>query len=650
MKTKKISYNLLRFLLMSGASTILGFLSFGGVYVFLPVLPFAFAAFALSVAYEGEIYWQNITGAMNKLFKPNYASLRLARAYLLANFPQLEEEDCPQFFKNYSIQYHLLLQFRHKTLNKTSLNRKKSVEKTLRDMEKSFARLLFNEGENNTLIDGNNKKKLRDWLLNHQKEEWVRRFKQEKKVFLILKALSVLSAVFMGLGTTYLLVEAFSIIPLTASIAFTTLPFLIVPMSVVAGIAYGLLTYNTMTDLATNNRVYTAYKKIIAAGLTPHNIFMAFIGVSLGCLALLLTICTAGTWFTVAKEARPLFAWLGRMPRAVMEVINPLVTAISAGAFNVQNSAETFEKLYELSWPKNVWRLAKDFFEHLKKTENGLQRINPFRLILKVTVFPLQVIFFLGHLLSIAVTGDRIPRVPVIVSILLGFLSEGFEDLHYFFGHQCGEEEEDEHEHHDHCCGHEHQSVNEHEKLKKFLHTRAMSGAGHNHDADIPTRVIKLVFTPIYILAVFWDFTTSKLDPDKQLTWANAWDKQWGYKKEVEVIVKKTAVPSLDWQIEQAIHRIERFKEKYLKGTVLGKSLADKQEIALCELQGDLSDLEKRFTQNPQSVDIQAVNNCIQSNGTRYAEIYKKHGLFAEENANPNRFLDNLPNRIQSVG
>ena len=72
MKLKKIPYHLTLLLLTSGASLILGFLSFGGMLALSPLLPLAFAAFALSVAYEGEIYLQNIKGALNKLFKYNH--------------------------------------------------------------------------------------------------------------------------------------------------------------------------------------------------------------------------------------------------------------------------------------------------------------------------------------------------------------------------------------------------------------------------------------------------------------------------------------------------------------------------------------------------------------------------------------------------
>lgn len=39
------------------------------MYALYPILPLAFAAFGLSVAYEGEVYLQNIKGAFKKYLK-----------------------------------------------------------------------------------------------------------------------------------------------------------------------------------------------------------------------------------------------------------------------------------------------------------------------------------------------------------------------------------------------------------------------------------------------------------------------------------------------------------------------------------------------------------------------------------------------------
>jgi hypothetical protein len=74
-------------------------------------------------------------------------------------------------------------------------------------------------------------------------------------------------------------------------------------MAIVAGAAYGLLTYNSLTDMISNKTLSKWYERIRAdlhQNKTAKNIFMATSAALLTSLALALTICTAGTWWTVA--------------------------------------------------------------------------------------------------------------------------------------------------------------------------------------------------------------------------------------------------------------------------------------------------------------------------------------------------------------
>lgn len=75
------------------------------MFTLAPFLGLAIGAFILSVAYEGEIYLQNIKGALHKLFKPNYLKNQLAKDYLFNLFDKklvkTQDENCPQFFKDY---------------------------------------------------------------------------------------------------------------------------------------------------------------------------------------------------------------------------------------------------------------------------------------------------------------------------------------------------------------------------------------------------------------------------------------------------------------------------------------------------------------------------------------------------------------------
>ncbi|KTD16005.1 Uncharacterised protein [Legionella lansingensis] len=651
MKTKKIPYYLLLTLLTIGASLILGFLSFGGMFALWPTLTFAFGAFVLSVAYEGEIYLQNIKGALNKLFfKHEYLKHYLANEFLLTSYLNNEEllsnsptEDCPQFFQDYKKQLKLLNLFKHQRLDEVSLAKKRKIEKTLRSMEKWFAIQLFSpNSENLTSYE----EKLQKWLREHGQSECQAKLAKRRSTFNQVKLFSLVASIFMALGTSYLLVEAFEVIPFLASLSLTTLPFLIVPMAIVAGAAYGFLTYNAVTDMINNDTLNKWYKKIrndLSKGLTARSLFIATTAVLLLALTVALTICTAGTWWTVVKNTRPLFTWMDKMPRFVMGVIHPLVTGMSSLVFNLQNTSESLEMIDDATKVKSglLKRMVKaitDGWANLRGQENWWQIVNPARILLKLTFTPLRIILFFGHLLSIAVTADRVPGIPQIVSALLGFISEGFEDAHYFFPHK-------EHDHHhDHEEGYEMESKDQRDKraIKAMLKERLGSeDTGHNPNTDdIPTRLLKGLFKPLFVLAAAYDAWASKSNAGtsrKVLDYDKAREKQMGYQATNRpVSLKGRETPSQNWQTQDAIRRIGRFKEKHLAGVIWNKGIAQKKAYELTTLQNDL---------RKGVVDI----------GSRLIEekkkaVYHSHRFFSyqETPTCTEDFLEKLPEQIAS--
>ncbi len=657
---KKLPYYIAMTLLTAGASLILGFLSFGGMYALLPALPLAFAAFALSVAYEGEIYLQNIKGAFNKLFKRNYLKNYLAREYLLEQFPKnTQDEICPEFFKDYEKQLHLLNTFGHKTLTAESKKQKKIVETTLADMEKWFALQLFATDDKEEVSPYT--QELRAWLAKNQQAKWQARFAAQKTKFHIAKAFSLLAASFMGLGSTYLIVETFTAIPLMAALPFAFWPFIIIPMAVIAGAAYGMLTYNTVTDLIKNDTINKWYEKIradLSQKLTFRGLFIATMAVLLVVLAIALTICTAGTWWTVATKARPLFEGMKKIPSFVMGVINPIITGFSAIFFNIENTAASLKMLDDATHSKtNLFKLIfKSLVEavtHIRNTENWLQILNPFRIILKLTITPLRLLLFIGHLISIALTADRMPGVPQIVSALIAIISEGFEDAHYFIPHSHGP---------GHCCGGHHVKSTD-----TLLKARLGDTAGHNHDADIPTKILKILAMPLYALAAGWDFLASKLNkpqtPNKPLTiieslskqlglpaqpkltpltFVQAWKKQLGIpvkKKEVDVLLTTEAekLPSSAWKTEHTISLIEKFEETHLNKALVKSTLIESKTKVLTKLKENVRAHPDAIQEQ---IDLAGQNGALNT-----------HRLFAsKEKTCTQTFIDGLAERVRAAG
>jgi len=692
-KAKKIPYYLLISLLTAGAGLILGFLSFGGMFALYPILPLAFAAFGLSVVYEGEIYLQNIKNAYKKLFKDNYLKNYLGKEFLLKNFPDNDEDNCPKFFKDYLVQLKLLENFNHKNLNSDSKKRKKKIEKTLKHMEKWFALQLFSD-ENNTDEQTEYSKELTGWLQEKQTENTKKTralLESRRKTFYAVKAFSVLSAVFMGFGTTYLIVEAFSVIPfIVAAIPFALWPVIIVPMAFVAGLAYGMLTYNAVTDFINNNTIKKWYSKIrddFKQGLTVRNVILAIAAVVLTALAIALTVCTAGTWWTIATKARPLFDWMRKIPSYVMGIINPIITGLSALIFILENTGESLE-LFD-DWMRKISRYVKgiintiitglsalifnlentgeslelvdevtknagkgnfftkiaDFFrdsmKHIRATENWLQILNPFRIIAKLTITPLRILLFIGHLIGIAVTADRVPGVPQIVAALIAFISEGFEDGHYFFTNFFP------HNHDDHHEGHHHEGHD----AQDMINERLESAHGHSHDEDIPTRLLFLVAHVLYVPATLWDWLASKLNTPAQhktlsedanqaksrqvLSLKQAWHKQRGTVKEQDVQIDATAKkPSVQWQVEHTVLLIEKHKAKNLNGAIFGKSIA-KEKIS------ELDKLKVKIRESNSKVELSNTLNQALDNESSY----NKHRIFSQSNekTTTTHFVEQLP-------
>ncbi|MDR3501951.1 MAG: hypothetical protein P4L79_05150 [Legionella sp.] len=620
MNTKKIPYNLALILLTTGASLILGLLSFSGMFALIPVLPFAIATLVLSVAYEAEIYLQNIKGALAKLFKYNYVQNQLAKEFLLEHFPKdINHPDCPPFFVNYAA---LQLKLK-KAPNKAE---KKQIKKLLKEMEQQFALQLFSDSESMPISDDTNR--LRIWLSQQNQAVWQADFHKRRRNFQIVAAFSSLSALFMGLGSTYLIMEAFSAIPWIAVIPFAYWPFMIVPMAVVAGAAYGLLTYNTVTDLISNDtitkwftRVHSHFKE---ERFSLRNLFMASISALLVGLAIALTICTAGTWWTIATNARPLFDWMSKMPKFVMGGINPLITGLSALGFNIQNTGGTIEKLDESIYAEetdsstNLYDSIKETWNDLWKNKNWLQVFNPFRIIKALTITPLRIMLFIGHLASIALTADRMPGIPQIWAALIAFISEGFEDAHYFIGR-----------------GHAGKNAGQQNAedintfTQKMLKKRLSEQGGHSHDLDIPAKILFALATPLDLLAAGWDSMAAWLIPVNKVE-----------PQPVEPVAENpqpelNLALSENWQAEHTVALIEKHIQKHLNGVWFGTETAEKKKIELRALQ-----------QQIHRADAKDLDGILAS--AKASSAYNEHRLFAhkDEKTTTQIFVEELSQRV----
>ncbi len=561
-KLKKIPYYLALFLLTAGASLILGFLSFSGMYALYPFISLAFTTFTLSVIYEMQIYLENIVSAFKKLFQVDYLEQHLAQDYLETLFPENEPMDYepffaaannyPQFIQDYARQHQLL------AATNSNSSHHSLIAEQLEELQEWFASELFNNQDAPSSMSQYSKE-LQQWLQANGQKQSQEQLKQRRTQFQYVKLFSTLSALFMGLGSTYLLVEAFSAIPFFVAIPFALWPAIIVPMALIAGTAYGFLTYNTITDLINNDSIRTWYntlkQDIAQKGWTGRTVLLTALTIGLTTLSLALTICTAGTWWTIATNARPLFSWMSKMPTAIMGVINPIITALSAIFFNIENVLGTLQLFYktlksEESLGQNLARFFSETWNRLRATENSLQIANPFRLLLSIGLPISRITLFFGHLWSIALTSDRMPGVPQPVSAGIALASEGAEDSHYF-----AESEE-----------------------------------------DIPTRLLHLLATPIYLLATLWDVIASQLNRNQPqngatikevLSFKEAWNKQRGITEHREEALAPASVLSALGKQALALHHIKQQQHQLAQAT-LGKTDAQEKTNRLHQLHEEI--------------------------------------------------------------
>jgi hypothetical protein len=627
MKAKKIPYYFLLFLLTLAASAIIGFLSFTGMYALFPILSLAYVSFGMSVAYEGEILLQNIKGAINKIFKANYLKNQLANDYLLKQFNKdaidTKAEDCPQFFKDYEAQLKMLHKFSHKRLDEESEARKKQIEKTLKDMERWFSVQLF-AAEEDSLKLTDYELKVRNWLKDHKQEKRKELYENRKYDYKLVLGFSVLAGIFMGLGNTYLLIGAFTTVSLASP------PALIVVMSIIAGAAYMLQIYNAVTDMIHNDTLSVWYGKIrreLSKGPTPRSVFIAVTAISLFTLAVLLTLCTAGTWWTIIQKTPPLFNWMSKLPSYIMGFVNPLIVGVAQLIFNLQNTAESLELIDEASkveggFFNTIWEGIVKAYDHWMANENWLQKFNLFRFLLKIIVTPLRLILFLGHLIAIGVTADEVPGISSIATALLGFVCEFGEDLHYFAGDLF-------HTEHGH-----------HHDVKDLLKER-FKGHGHDHSDDIPTKILRFIFIPLYAAAAGWDYmATRAVTSDKALSLVEAWEKQRGIPPEESVKIKPTATkPSKDWHLAQSVYKIDAYLEKHLDKALINSGLAEEKTKELKFLRQDLREME--------GAEVVAIKGRIAAEMQNPVYSQHRNGFFFGKTATED-FLEMLPDQISS--
>lgn len=552
---KWISVSLLTF----GASLFLGLLSFSGMYVLWPMTGLAILSFVLSVLYEGEIYKKNLNKALDKLFNKDLVLEKIGEE--IAKDLNKGLQGNLEFLTDYraSKDHTMRLQKMHIWLAKLLIE--KEYEWKLRPLQHATLEAI---------------KKLPNYRIWSERTHAI---SQSNRLAIIFSSISVVA---MSLGTAYLIVDALEVLPFI-SIGPATLPFILIPLSIISGIAYGLLTYNSLSDFFLNSNISDWWEDFKATflgkkPLNSKNIAYGIFSALIIALNLALTICTAGTWWTVINQSRNLGTWLQNGVIKLFEKIIPLVIGISTLGFNLKNTIDTIKHFKPNEKENNN---ECNHHHEPKKQETTWQRFNIFRLILKLTYMPVRILLFLGHLFSIGVTGDRMPGVSPIASAILGMVSEGFEDTDYFFDlsslssdHHHDEHTEDDHVH-----------------------------------SDLPNLVLQICFMPIFLLAALWH----KIDSDRSfkdclmLMLGRNHEHHDGAQK-----TKPTPIPiSTAWIIEESCAKVEDEIER-LSNVSYEKVIAGEKIEILQKINNKFSDIAcNTFKNQKTKTEITSTLNSI---------------------------------------
>lgn len=554
LKAKKIPYYLIVFLLTLGAGLIVGLLSFGGMWAFMldwsigwtvtALVGGSLTAAVFSFVFEIEVFFQNTKKGIGKLINADYLKQFFGEKFFNKFYRddkpnKTNEAEKPQLLKDYDLcekqltelkkqmsaakeQIEKAQKIKDRTKRKAEIAKyttqlaeykvtEKKILKNQRTLKKIFTEVLFSKSIDKSDTANAYQVALKNWLdkgnraVKHANIH-NKLHKYERRYFWA-KVFSIVSLPAYGIGTLFLLSNLFETVSVIALFAGPIIasPMGIVVMSLIAGAAYGMLTFNAITDMMNNKTLQKWRKNFFHNGLKYDapwkKITMWIIGAALVVLALFITVCTAGTWWTATTNLPTFLGWLTNIPMRVIDAFR-LTISITIGIatliFDLQNTSESLEILdkgLKGSFDKEFQKIKKGFRD-LWESEWTIEKLNPFRALLIITVVVVQVVLFLGHLLCMGVDSDQTPwdiseRFLTLASGILEFAV----DFHYVGeifggGHKHDSKEPCEahgsHEAHDH----DHESHESH---------------GHEHHIDIPKIVaITVAYALFWLPAKIW--------------------------------------------------------------------------------------------------------------------------------------------------
>ncbi len=463
-KTKALRYVVATFLTM-GTVLSVGFLSFSGLWIIYPYVIPAVLAFFLAGIIEGKVYGTSIFKGLGRLKLLTANAQKHLFFIELNKFVSHKESQNESWFNNQcnSLKDYWVKREKYKSLKKdlqADKNVLKDAKEALDQTKNSLYQQVRGQVRGNNISDEKLNKLGKPLLKSAKHSAWFLRF-----FWIVSLSVGVVS----GFATAFAVNEAITI-GLALSLSATALSAIIWPVAIFAAIGATFLLYYIITDIVKNDTVEKAVSKVCElfkrkedenkkeplAAYVIRLIALSLVAVGITAITVFATAASAGTCWIIMRQGINLllpklpifFAYCTSAILIPIGFTTDLIYGFSTTLLTINNCKGMFVAIFRVI--QNPLEKFKSFIKTQLasvKDESWGQFFNPFRLIAKLVILPLQALVFIGHLISIGLTTDRFFSVPPSLVAIFCAISEGLQDLSFFTT------EEDDHSHDDHDHG-----------------------------------------------------------------------------------------------------------------------------------------------------------------------------------------------------
>lgn len=500
----------------------LGFLSFTGAFFLTASIWWSLGAFFIATLIETKVLHANIIAGSAKLSNPQYLAYTLTDKFLKRFARQQEHSEFLTLFFEYR-EYLVVAEKHHDNLDAEGEHKRHRALKRYREMLQHVHQYLLNPANYNSPYKEEFDQLFTDQdAINTYKDNY--ESKQAKTNYILAFAfLSSISCFIVTYASmTQDLTQIMALLPslYTTGIGLTIANLfpLMLAVSIIAGIGYCLVTFNTTMDLIQNDSLSKFYK-VFNQEKDKMSVHALYIPLLVG-LGAFVSLATGVTWW---RGLDPVAT--ATIPAVLISVASITCYALAQLAFNIENTYETLKLTWKFKWSKQLQKIKQHISKRLQR-ENSWQKYNPFRICIIVIRMPIRIGMFIAHVLSIGAISDNF--VNYWLSAIAGAITETFEDSHYFFF--------DNHKH---------------------------APTQNDHDHGDPLNFVFVIgMSPVFFFSAVWDYGFSQLNDKHSLSFSDALSKSFGVKKTKQLDELPKNIPDR-WQ---AVEFKQRYQKKQRRG------------------------------------------------------------------------------------